>query len=539
MSNIININDAKKMISNAIKNVEINQEFINSLNVFPVPDGDTGTNVFATMNEAYKNILELDFDFAYEVFNEFAKQMLYSARGNSGVIHSQVFAGLAKGLNGVEEITPQKFISALHFSKEATYNSVLNPQEGTILTVIRIVCENAADYDHQDLEQLFKDILNSAEQAVELTPSLLPVLKEVGVVDSGAMALKTIFEGMAFYFSGENLVVRQAVDNVAKMANNGGFSTEEMKFIYCTEFLIILENEFDKNWYIRTLDKIGDSIVAIELDGIVKSHVHTNEPYKAIEAAMKFGMLNKIKIDNMHFEHNESLGIDVEGEEVVEQVDRAIIAVANSPEIGELFKKIGVNYVIDGGQSANPSTKDFVDAINKLGAKEVIIFPNNSNIFMSAEQTKNLTDARVEIIKTRSVVQTYSSLIVADKDGDFDDLVDELNDILEASSYGEITKSVRDTKLNEVEIKRNDYLGIYNKEICISTTNFNSVVTKLLDSAIEEDKEVITIIKGKEINKKLSDELDKIMETYEEEHDLEFDVIDGNQELYHLILGAD
>lgn len=540
MGNFLTVNDTKKLISFAIKNIEINQEYINSLNVFPVPDGDTGTNVYATMNEAFKNIKDNDFEYAYEVFNEFAKQMLYSARGNSGVIHSQVFAGLAKGLDKIKNIGPVELCGALLTSKEATYNSVLQPQEGTILTVIRIVCENSGEYDRNSLESVFKDILKSAIQAVELTPSLLPVLQEVGVVDSGATALKMIFEGMSSYFSGEKLVVNQAVDNITNMSNNGGFTTEEMKYIYCTEFLIILEKEFDKKAYVNALSKIGDSIVAIELDGIVKSHVHTNEPNKVIEWGLKFGMLNKMKIDNMHFEHNEALeGMDVVENEVIEPMERAIIAVANSSETATLFKKIGVNYVIDGGQSKNPSTKDFVDAINKLQAKEVIIFPNNSNIFMSAEQTKDLVTANVEVIKSRSVVQTYSTMIVADKEADFESLVDELNELLEQSSYGEITKSVRDTRLNDIDIKKNDYLGIYNKDICVSTTSFKDAVSRLLEKAVAEDKEVITLIKGKEITKKLNDELDKLIETYEGDFDLEFDVIEGNQELYHLILGAD
>lgn len=536
MEKILNVSIAKKILKNAIKNIEINQEYINSLNVFPVPDGDTGSNVYATMNEAYKNIVDEEFNFAYEVFNAFAKQMLYSARGNSGVIHSQVFSGLAKGLNAIEEITPKNFVEALKTSKEATYNSVLNPQEGTILTIIRIVCENSTQYRIDCFENLFKDIVVSAHQALDITPTLLPVLAEVGVVDSGATALCTIFEGFSAHLNNDDLVSKNPVDNVTKMANSGGFSTEEIKFMYCTEFLILLDKEFDKAHYINTLSKIGDSIVAIELDGTVKSHVHTNEPNKVIELGLSFGMLNKIKIDNMHFEHQESAADLVP---VVKEAPRAIIAVANSLEMEELFKKMGVNYVINGGQSKNPSTKDFVDAIKAMNSKEVIIFPNNSNIFMSADQVSDLVDANVEVIRTRSVVQAYSALLVANKDADFDDLVEELRDCVEESSYGEITKSVRDTNLNDVEIKKNDYLGIYNKEICVSTTNFKEVIKNLLDKAVEEDKEIITIIKGKDLNKKLNNELEVLMEKYEEEFDLEFDVIFGNQELYPIILGAD
>lgn len=536
MEKILSVKIAKEILKNAITNIKINQEYINSLNVFPVPDGDTGSNVYATMNEAYKNIAEKEFTYSYEVFNAFAKQMLYSARGNSGVIHSQVFSGLAKGLDQVEAITPLDFIHALKSSKEATYNSVLNPQEGTILTIIRIVCENSANYRFDNFENLFVDIVNSATEALALTPTLLPVLAEVGVVDSGATALCMILQGMKAQLLGETLVTKNPVDNVTKMANGSGFSTEEIKYMYCNEFLIILDKEFDKAHYINELSKIGDSIVAIELDGTVKSHVHSNEPNKVLELGLSFGMLNKIKIDNMHFEHQETIQ---DFEEVIEKTPRAIIAVANSLEMEQLFKKMGVHYVINGGQSKNPSTKDFVDAINAMQAQEVIIFPNNSNIFMSAEQVCDLVDARVEVIKTRSVVQAYSSLLIANKEADFDDLVEELNEAVEDNSYGEITRSVRDTNLNDVEIKKNDFLGIYNKEICISSTNFKQVLKTLLDQALEDDKEIITIIKGKDLNKKLNSELESLMNYYEEEFDLEFDVIVGNQELYPIILGAD
>lgn len=539
--NKLDVSISFKLIEKAMKNIEINQEYINSLNVFPVPDGDTGTNVYATMKEAYDNIKNNEYTYAYELFNDYAKYMLYSARGNSGVIHSQVFAGLAKGLDGNKIIDTSIFSRALYTSKEATYHSVLSPQEGTILTVIRLVSENENEYDKSNFEKLFRGISTVAQDAVDITPEFLPVLKEVGVVDSGATALKLIFEGMHSVLTGEDLISYTPVSNISDISNTSGFSTEEIKYIYCTEFLILLEKDFKKDDYISKLSSIGDSIVAIELDGTVKSHVHTNDPNKVIEYALKYGNLNKIKIDNMHFEHNEEIlsENEVNNSMPIEKVDKAIIAVSNSTEMSSYFKKLGVHYVIDGGQSKNPSTQDFVQAINEMNAKEVIILPNNSNIFMSAEQTNQLVSANVEVVKTKSVVQAYSILLVANKEDKFSELVKELNELLLENSFGEITKSVRDTKLNEININKNDYLGMYNKEIMCSNVDFSTVLKSLFDKVIDDDKEIVTIIKGQDLNKKMSEDLKKLINDYEEIHDLEFDIIEGNQEMYPIILGAD
>ena len=538
---ILDVALTKAILKKAIQNIEQNQEYINSLNVFPVPDGDTGTNVFTSMKDAYENIDAKEYDYAFEVFNDFAKYMLYSARGNSGVIHSQVFAGIAKGLNNIKEITTNDFSKALYTSKDTTYDSVLSPQEGTILTVIRVVSENESKYDKSSFEKLFSNIADESKLAVEKTPELLPVLKEVGVVDSGATALSLIFSGFDIELNNKEIKTFDSVSNVSDISKSGGFSTEEIKFTYCTEFLILLDTEFDRNNYIDKLKSLGDSIVAIELDGTVKSHVHTNEPNKVIEIALKFGMLNKIKIDNMHFEHNEALlnEDELSQESKIDKVDKAIIAVSNSSEMSEYLSKLGVHYIIDGGQSANPSTNDFVKAIEHLGAKEAIILPNNSNIFMSAQQTNNIVDAKVEVIKTRSIVQAYSILLVANKEANFDDLVNEMNELLSENTYSEITKSVTDTIINDIKITKNDFLGLYNKDIISSNTEFNIVLKTILDRIIDDEKEIVTIIKGKDLSKKMADELNKIITNYEELHDIEFDVLTGNQELYPVILGAD
>lgn len=538
MSSNLKINQIKGMLAYAIENIKINQEYINSLNVFPVPDGDTGTNVYATLLEAFKNIENKEFNFGYEVFNEFSKQTLYSARGNSGVIHSQVFAGLAKGLDKVEDIKPKNIVDALATSKDFTYASVLQPQEGTILTVIRIISENAFSYNIESFEELFTDIADQAQKAVEITPEFLPVLKEVGVVDSGATALSLIFDGFSKYLLNGDLIKHQKVNNINEISSQSGFSTEEIKYTYCTEFLIILNSDFDRENYIKKLSEIGDSIVAIELDGTVKSHVHTNNPNKVLEQGLNYGILNKIKIDNMQFEHNETI-VTSDEESMMKPQKRAFITVSSSQEISDLFYKTGFTYVIDGGQSKNPSTKEFVEAIKYVNAEEVIIFPNNSNIFMSASQCKNLVESKVEIIKSRSMVQAYTSMLIINKEEQFEDLIEELNDIIDESMYAELTKSVRNTSIDGIDIEKNDFLGIVNKDIIKSSKNFEEVLESILEKLCSNDKEIITIFKGKEFSKNMSSILENLVEKIEEEQDIEFEIINGNQELYPLILGAD
>ena len=531
----------KQMVINGANNLANHSKYVDQLNVFPVPDGDTGTNMSMTMTAGAKELVALDEASIGKVAKVLSRGLLMGARGNSGVILSQLFRGFATGLEGKDEANIEEVAMALESGVKTAYKAVMKPIEGTILTVARESSEAAvANYESvESIEELYQLVVDEMQVSLNRTPELLPVLKEVGVVDSGGQGLLYIIEGFLKALKGETITL-EAQTQTTQEAAQTALSSEEVEFGYCTEFIIRLEEgrtPFKEDVFRGRLEKLGNSIVVVQDEDIVKVHVHTLTPGDALNLAQKHGEFVKLKIENMTEQHNEIIGQSAPVKKV-EKAEYGIISVVAGEGVKQLFEEQGCHYVIEGGQTMNPSTEDFLTAIAELNAKNIIILPNNSNIIMAANQAKDVTeDANVVVVPSKTIPQGYTALMMFNENASIEDNEEEMTEAIKEVKSGQVTYAVRDTQMNGVEIKQNDFIGILDKDIVISVPERFDSACALVDQMIDEDSEIVTIIYGEGVDE---DEADELAEYIEEKYkDVEVTIFNGQQPVYSYIISVE
>ena len=541
----------KQMVINGAINLKNDLKEIDDLNVFPVPDGDTGTNMSMTMMSGVRDIQSSESISIREISKTLSRGLLMGARGNSGVILSQFFRGIYTGMENIKgsSATVNEFIDCLVSGYKVAYKAVMNPVEGTILTVMREAGEqlDATRNDYKNLEQVLVKYVEFAEVSLANTPNILPVLKDAGVVDSGGAGFLKVIKGMLMALQGKVLeITNQQVETSQNV--QASFDTKDIKFGYCTEFILILNkpNEFQESELRSPLSIIGDSLVLVKDDDLCKVHVHTNNPGRALNMAQRHGEFKTIKIENMRLQHTELLEKDskpaqpeVNPQPVsTEKKKYALVAACFGDGIKNVFRELGVDYIIDGGQTMNPSTEDFVKAVEALNAKNVIIIPNNSNVIMAAEQTKKLCEGvNIEVLRTKTIAHGYASLMVFDETTTLEENVENMTAAIKNVSAGEVTYAVRDTEINGVKIKSGDFMGILNGSIVISTEKRIDAVKHVLESSITEESLIVTLFSGIGVNEEEVNELVEYATTLNSE--VEVQVVDGKQEIYSYIVAVE
>ena len=534
----------KSLFINGHQSLVNDVDRINELNVFPVPDGDTGTNMKMTMDGGANAIRHSHEESIGVIAKELAHGMVFSARGNSGVILSQFFKGLSIGLEEYSTVTPKEFALAMVHGVNQAYKVVNNPTEGTILTVMREASQTAYESVCESFEDYFKVYLTEANLSLARTPELLPVLKKAGVVDSGAAGFIQIIIGMALAIGGEMLEIVETVTTTPKVNPNGFNADSELEFGYCTEFILQLQNsKVDiKNFKLNTitdfLEEVGNSIVAFIDEDIVKVHVHTFTPGKVITYCQQFGEYVTFKMENMSVQHSETTLNEEDSDEDIEFKETTIVAVSSGNGISDLFKEMGVDYIVSGGQTMNPSTDDFLLAFEKLNTNNIIVFPNNSNIIMAAKQAAaNYDKANVIVIETKTIAQCYSALSLIGED-DIDTMVDVINSAVENVTSLEVTYAVRDSQIDQFNIKKNDYLGFMDhKMTTVSKTKLDSIKDLFNNIVDLDEKEVVTILYGVDVTEEeLNDIISYLEDTYPF---LEVGAISGGQKVYSFIISVE
>ncbi len=538
-----------KMLINGAANLRLHIDEINNLNVFPIPDGDTGTNMHLTINAGANKIKILDFKTKTiaEIAKVFSHELVVAAHGNSGVILSQFFRGFAKELSKADsqELTVVQLIDALISGYKVAYSGVVQPIEGTILTVLREAGE------HLRLKRgkliTFEDALtsyfNQAKITLQKTPALLPVLKEANVVDSGGAGFVKIVEGFVHFINGK--VIKEATKTTTKsFVLNSEQSTAydhvigEIKFKFCTEFVLILDKpeQFVKEKFINEIKDFGDSMVVIHDEELLKVHIHTNQPLNLLKNAEALGETRSIKVDNMKLQNEEAVAAQKPTTKTPEK-EYGLIAVANGDGVRQYLLERGVDYIVAGGQTMNPSTQDFIEAVEKVNAKNIIIIPNNSNIIMSAEQTANLVkDRNIAVIKTKNLGQGVAALSVFDHSADFKTNIANMQEIAQSAQTGEITYAIRDTKQNGIDIRKGHYLGISEGVITCSVENIFDATRCLLSQILSKENEVVTLFYGKAVSDEEAKEIEEYIQTlcpY-----AEVNLVNGMQEIYLFIVSA-
>ncbi len=530
------------IIESLVATIQENEEKINDLNVFPVPDGDTGSNMLATLISAWENISEASVT-DFEVMNDFSRGALLGARGNSGVITSQIIKGFAEGIKQVGSLKPdtESLRTILRSTKEYAYKSVGNPVEGTILSVVRALDEKY-DRGADNMLEAFEGALRIAKEATEYTPEQLPVLKEAGVVDSGAYGLTLIIEAVVEALKGNP----KKLGEVKHAEGNGGAfqKADAHKNIgYCTEFIMTLKDpaSFDEEAFKKTLteDLNGDSLVMIVEEDILKVHVHVKQPGTVFNAAQEFGEFSKIKSENMATQA-EDAGHMVDGDEFttskkLNSQELAIIAVSNGEGLDKLFKEAGVNHIVSGGQSMNPSVEDFVNIIKGLNYKNIVLLPNNSNIILTAETAQKLVeDKNIFVVPTKTLQQGLVALYNINKEmADFHQYEESVTAAIQSISEGQITKAVRDTEMNGVNVVEGQYISLKGKEILTSTVEIEESAKVLIDKIIADGSEVVSIIYNDDVTK---EQVDALGAYAEEKGADEVEIIYGGQAVYHLLI---
>ena len=535
----------KQMVINGANNLANKSKYVDQLNVFPVPDGDTGTNMSMTMTAGAKELVSLNEASIGKVAKVLSRGLLMGARGNSGVILSQLFRGFATGLEGKDEASIEEIAFALESGVKTAYKAVMKPVEGTILTVARESAEAAVcKYETvETITDLYELVVNEMQISLDRTPDLLPVLKEVGVVESGGQGLTYIFEGFLKALKGEVINLEQVSETTQESAQMA-LSSDEIEFGYCTEFILRLYEErtpFKEEVFRGRLEKLGNSIVVVQDEDIVKVHVHTLTPGEALTLAQKHGEFVKLKIENMTEQHNEIIGQNSSEPAMPatkEQVEYGIISVVAGEGIKHLFEEQGCHYVIEGGQTMNPSTEDFLKAIDELNAKNIIILPNNSNIIMAANQAAQVTeDINVVVIPSKTIPQGYTSLIMFNENASVTENTEVMTQAITEVKSGQVTYAVRDTQMNGVDIKENDFIGILDKDIVVSVPDRFESACALVDKMIDEDSEIVTIIYGEGTDE---DEADELAEYIENKYDdVEVTIFNGEQPVYSYIISVE
>ena len=551
----INAEMLAKMFLAGAGSIEAKKEFINELNVFPVPDGDTGTNMSLTIMAAAKEVASLQTFNMESLAKAISSGSLRGARGNSGVILSQLFRGFTKVIKDTKEIDVQTLAHACVKAKETAYKAVMKPKEGTILTVARGIADKAMELAGtvEDLEEFIPQILTHAEYVLSKTPEMLPVLKEAGVVDSGGQGLLEVLKGAYDAFLGKEIDYSQVVsDSGASITKISADTNADIKFGYCTEFIIMTEKEFteqDEREFKAYLESIGDSIVCVADDEIVKIHVHTNDPGLAIQKALTYGQLTRMKIDNMREEHEEKLIRDAEKVAAKQKEEAAVVAKEEAKEFGfiavsigeglnEIFTELGVDYIIEGGQTMNPSTEDMLKAIDEVNAKCVYIFPNNKNITLAANQAKSLVeDKEVIVIPTKTVPQGITAIINFMPDASWQENEEAMMEAIQYVKTGQVTYAVRDTHIDDKEIHKGDIMGIGDEGILAVGTDIAETTKEMLTELVDEDSELISIYYGADVSKEDAAKLTEEMESLYPNVDI--DAHFGGQPIYYYVIAVE
>lgn len=520
-----------KMFNQGTYALNQNRDLVDALNVFPVPDGDTGTNMSLTMQSAVQAIADKEFDSVEEVSKAFAKGLLMGARGNSGVILSQIFRGFANGCQGKEFLTSEDLVVAFTQAREVAYKAVLKPVEGTILTVIRKISTHLeAIVEPIELHDLFEIILNRGYEILDKTPEYLEVLKQAGVVDAGGKGLMCIFQG--FYDALLGKEAKTAYVSQEQFTDlNRTINPVDITFQYCTEFII--KTDIVNHQPLKSeLELLGDSMVFVRDEELIKVHIHTNEPNRALGYALEIGELQTIKIENMKLQHENI----ILKEEPAEEKDVAFITVAMGDGFELLFKDLNVDHVIKGGQTMNPSTEDFTKAIDAVNAKEIFILPNNSNIILAANQAKEISDKIVHVVPSKTIPQGIAAMIEYNESITGEENAEAMTELLKEVQTAQVTFSVRDTVFNDLVIKEGDILGLANGEISAVGSDINETALKALES-FNDDVEILTVYYGEEVTEtQVNDLLSQLEKKYP---DVEIESYHGKQPLYYYIISGE
>ncbi|HNX16169.1 MAG TPA: DAK2 domain-containing protein [Bacilli bacterium] len=555
---LINGQDLKRMFISGANNLYNSYPEIDALNVFPVPDGDTGMNMNLTMTSGSKEIQNRGDESISDIAKAFSRGLLMGARGNSGVITSQIFRGFAQGLEDKKEINAVEFSHALEKGVEVAYKAVVRPVEGTILTVMRESSEVLAKTVKKDfsIEKAMDVLIKEARESLKRTPELLPILKEVGVIDSGGAGLLKIFEGIRSALNGKVIEREEATStNAEAPLRMAGATMEEEEYGYCTEFIMSLgpdsvKKPFNEKRFTTILGTRGNSLVVVHDEEIVKVHIHTLNPGEVLSYAQQFGEFLKLKIENMTEQHHAlATGAAVEEhqdlvsaheEEKKEKTKYAMIAVSAGEGIDEFFKEIGINVIVKGGQTMNPSSEDFVNAIKKANAENVYIFPNNSNIVMAASQACEVIEDKeinVYVVPSKTIPQGITSAIMFNEDATPEENFHEMKSALKNVKSGEVTFATRDTKFGDVNVKKDDFIGIYEKDIVIDSPSKIGACRYLIDQMIDDQCSIITIIHGEDVT---PEEIEKIKNYVEDKYpEIDIDIHNGKQPVYSFLIGIE
>ena len=545
----------QEMVQAASTRLNKQAEYVNSLNVFPVPDGDTGTNMGMTIENGAKEVADKPASTVGEVASILAKGLLMGARGNSGVITSQLFRGFSQAIKEKDELTGQDLALAFQSGVEVAYKAVMKPVEGTILTVSRGAAIGAKKKAEQtdDAVEVMRAALEGAKAALAKTPEMLPVLKEVGVVDSGGQGLVFIYEGFLSALTGEYSASEDFVAtpaNMSEMINAehhksvaGHVATEDITFGYCTEIMVALKQgptyskDFDYDEFRNYLNDLGDSLLVVNDDEIVKVHVHTEDPGLVMQEGLKYGSLIKVKVDNMRNQHEAQVEKEERQAKPVEEKEYAIIAVVAGDGLADIFKAQGVDYIISGGQTMNPSTEDFVKAVEELNARNIIILPNNKNILMAAQSAAEVIDQPAAVVETKTIPQGLTSLLAFDESKSIEENYERMSASLGDVASGSVTTAVRDTTIDGLEIHENDNLGMVDGKIVVSNPDMMETLEETFAHMLDEDSEIVTIYVGEDGSEELANELAQALaEKYE---DVEVEIHQGGQPVYPYLFSVE
>ena len=537
----------RDMFVSGANNLKNHKDLVDKLNVFPVPDGDTGTNMSLTISCAIKELNKVEQDDIGQLGKALSKGSLMGARGNSGVILSQIIRGIAKSIEGKETLNSVDIAEALKNGSDTAYKAVIKPVEGTILTVVR----ESSDYAlkaaalEEDVIEFMKLLVKEANNSLDRTPELLHALKEAGVVDSGGKGLVLVYEGMLKSLEGQFVESQeiQTTETTSVQVENR-LSTEDIKFQYCTEFIL----ETDKISDLKMRDimiKYGDSLVVVGDDGIIKVHVHTNTPGTVLQEALAYGQLLTIKIENMKLQHENKVIKDAqEDKEVSEQAavseepkEFGFIATSMGQGLAKIFKDFGVDHIIEGGQTMNPSTEDFMNAIEKMNAHNIIILPNNSNIIMAANQAKDLSDKNIIVIPTKNVSQAFAALVNFDADLTIEENEANMVEALSTVKSGQVTYAVRNTVINDVEVKEGNIIGLGEGKLLSAGDNIDEITTNLIESLVDEDSAIITLFYGEDIKEEQAEALREYLE--EKFEDIDIELYYGGQPIYYYLVSVE
>lgn len=531
-------------IESGYANLENRKQTVNNLNVFPVPDGDTGTNMALTIQYAVKEMDRAPSSNISETASACSNGALMGARGNSGVILSQLFRGISKSCKGKTVLNIADIAGALQAASDMAYKAVMKPTEGTILTVAREIAEYAVAHvgEYNDCAEFFEKIIQQGYVSLKNTPNLLQVLKDAGVVDAGGQGLLFIFEGFLQAMRGNPIVMQESVE-VVESTEFGMNINSEITYAYCTEFLITThENQDYEKMLIDKLIKLGDSLVVVQDENMVKIHVHTNEPWVAMKIAAGIGDLTKIKIENMRQQHSEIFQKEEQQNHKAtyysaEETEYVLVSVSAGSGLSNILKDLGVTYVIEGGQTMNPSTQDFLDVIENTNGKHYILFPNNKNIILAAEQAKKISEKDVQVLPTKTIPEAISALMNFNSAVAMNENIEEMSAAIEIVKTGQITFAVRDSSMNHVKIKKGDIIGILDGEIAVSKKDVVSAAESLIEKMTDSDTELLTLYYGEEISENEANELQQSIQKKYPKIDVE--LFEGNQPLYYYIVSAE